>query len=648
MNRLHKLSDITVQFPDIPFERLSQAPVFQPELLQEKTREALRAFLHMPANQWMLVSSFEGAFAENWLNNLLTTLDFPDDATTLCSVNQAAKAAKVHLFYIQKTHEDAFQKAFAEKITQSKKNATCDWMELLTFQASDNSLKNYLLELMAGSEGSLPDISTLQYHAQPNKGYNPGVVFAKTLNWENVFGEFKAPFFKPGLVHLANHGVLILPVEELLAQPALWFQIKNICHNGEIKGIKNPNHLIPTPVLEANTLPLTLRILLVANHTTLGEFQHLDPDGFAKRVLYTNLLKHVETQTHFTPYLSWLNALRQQDGIALDFDKSAIAEMLSGLARITESRRELPFETAHLKTLMQLANQYAQREHKNCVSKTHIQQAMALIDAPMHAMMAELDQGLEEKLTYINTQDSAVGQINALTVLHLEGHPYTIGEAVRLTATIHLGDADLIDIERKAELAGHIHAKAMLIIHSFMTHHFSMEHQCPYSAALVFEQSYNEIDGDSASLAGLCALLSALSDTPIEQNIAVTGAIDQFGNVLTVGGVNQKIEGFFRACRIQGITGNQGVIIPAQNQHQLQLSEEVQEAILNEDFHVYTVTHVDEAIELLTDCPAHEPEDSDSEHVESIFSKIHKKLDHAHDHKPTKSWFQRLFNLSSG
>ena len=380
----------------------------------------------------------------------------------------------------------------------------------------------------------------------------------------------------------------------------------------------------------------------MANHGALGDFQHLDPDGFAKRALYASLLKHAETNTHFPEYLSWLNHVRIQDGINRDFDKSAIAQILSILARMSENHRELPFERSHIKTIMQLADQYAARENQTCISGVHIEQAMSLIDAPMHATIAELDHALEEKLTHIKTEGTVVGQVNALTVLHLDGHPYTIGEAVRLTATIHLGDGDLIDIERKAELAGHIHAKAMLIMHSFMTHHFSMEHQCPYSAALVFEQSYNEIDGDSASLAGLCALLSALSETPIEQNIAVTGAIDQFGNVLTVGGVNQKIEGFFRACKIQGLTGNQGVIIPAQNQKQLQLSTEVQEAILNERFHLYTVTHVDEAIELLTDCPAHEHEDDDQ--VESIFSKIQKKLDHAHDHKPTLPWFGRLWH----
>jgi Lon-like ATP-dependent protease len=222
----------------------------------------------------------------------------------------------------------------------------------------------------------------------------------------------------------------------------------------------------------------------------------------------------------------------------------------------------------------------------------------------------------------LQTDGEEIGQINGLSVIQVSGHPYDFGEPVRLTATVHLGDGDVADIERKAELAGHIHAKAMMIIHGYLSNKFGAENPSPLSANLVFEQSYHEIDGDSASLTGLCALLSALARQPIYQHFAVTGAVDQFGNVQAVGGVNEKIEGFFRVCKIHGLNGKQGILLPGTNAQQLNLSDEVIAAVAAGQFHIHPVDHVEEAIELLTGCVAGEPDMPDT-----LFGRIQQRLD---------------------
>ena len=208
---------------------------------------------------------------------------------------------------------------------------------------------------------------------------------------------------------------------------------------------------------------------------------------------------------------------------------------------------------------------------------------------------------VKDKQMLLQTAGEVIGQINGLSVISTYAEDFEYGEPTRITATIHSGgDGDISDIEHKADLAGQIHTKAMMIINGYLTNTFGREEAIPVSANLVFEQSYSEIDGDSASLTGLCAILSAMSHKPIKQNLSLTGSLDQLGNVQPVGGLNEKIEGFYRVCKIQGISGIQGVIIPDSNRQSLVLKDEVVEAVRNGTFHIYPVKTVDEAIELLT------------------------------------------------
>lgn len=223
-----------------------------------------------------------------------------------------------------------------------------------------------------------------------------------------------------------------------------------------------------------------------------------------------------------------------------------------------------------------------------------------------------------------------MGQVNGLTVVSVAGVEF--GEPSRITATIHYGDGDIIDIERKSELSGNIHTKGVMILSAYLAHHFARHEPMSVSATVVFEQSYHEVDGDSASLGELCCLISALADVPFKQSVALTGAIDQFGQVQAIGGVNEKIEGFFDLCALRGLDGSHRVLIPESNQKQLVLRPDIVQAVEQGQFHIHTVDHVDEALSYLCDMP-----------VKDLYRQV--KLNAHHEQESeNRSWWQRWFS----
>lgn len=283
------------------------------------------------------------------------------------------------------------------------------------------------------------------------------------------------------------------------------------------------------------------------------------------------------------------------------FDLPAVQLFCLWAARQSGDKRWIGIPELKLKSLVGEADFYAKG---SVIGVKQVLKAIAATDFRVNYLAeSELREHRDRQLL-IATQGAEIGQINGLSVVETYGSNYEFGEPVRITATLRAGgEGDVIDIERKAELAGQIHAKAMMIINGYLTKEFGSEQPLPVSASLVFEQSYSEVDGDSASLTGLCAVLSCLAGVPIRQDLAVTGAVDQFGHVQPVGGVNEKIEGFFRVCRLHGLSGSQGVVIPESCVNQLVLRPAVEKAIAEGRFHIYTVNHVTQAIKLLTTVP---------------------------------------------
>lgn len=520
---------------------------------------------------------------------------------------------------------------------------------ILKKQDNDQKIAHYLSLLsqhVAAGEGfSHPVLINLMVHRHDN---SMPIVHARQFTPEQLFGavHFQTEqgsvfshhhLLEPGLIHQANGGYLIVPIEELLEQPNLWFRLKNALVSRQIEWSRPAE--MAAFYFQPEAPPLDIHLILVGDRLAVAELYLMDRELDTLAFLRADILPECNVQRDFTAYLGWLSHLTNKYQL-LDLDGSALQELCRYSSRLTDHQHQLSLVEAQLVAILQLADVIARREQQLVITHAHLLQAQQEQDYRLSYLVEQSDLGVRDGQYLMQTQGQAVGQINGLSVIQITGHPYDFGEPVRLTATVHLGDGDVSDIERKSELAGHIHAKAMMIIHGYLANLFGAEHPSPLSANLVFEQSYHEIDGDSASLTGLCALLSALAKEPIYQHFAVTGAVDQFGNVQPVGGVNEKIEGFYRLCKIQGLTHQQGIILPASNRLQLNLSKEVTAAVASGQFHIYPVAHVVDAIELLTGCVAGSPEQPDT-----LFGRIRERLDdlngHGIEHGFLRRWFRR-------
>ncbi|UBO75825.1 Lon protease family protein [Aeromonas rivuli] len=500
-------------------------------------------------------------------------------------------------------------------------------------QKNDPKIADFLSDLAAhvalGLEFQHPVLINLLIHHDEQQA---PVVYGRDLNWDTLFGSINYQteqgsvyanqhLLEPGLMREANGGYLILQLDELLDQPHLWFKLKNAIFKGELDWNAYQEGKTLTPFFTPEATPIRLKLILVGDRLEVAEFQMLDRDMSERIFLRADLVSEVEIDDELPDFLGYLAWIRQRWSL-LDFTPAAQAALCRHASRLCDHQEWLSLSEVQLTALMRLADSLAREFEAQIIDHDHIVHALAEQDYRLNYLVEQSDQGVIDGQILLQTEGEEIGQINGLSVIQVAGHPYDFGEPVRLTATVHLGDGDVADIERKAELAGHIHAKAMMIIHGYLSNKFGAENPSPLSANLVFEQSYHEIDGDSASLTGLCALLSALARQPIYQHFAVTGAVDQFGNVQAVGGVNEKIEGFFRVCQIHGLNGKQGILLPGTNAQQLNLSDEVIAAVEQGMFHIHPVDHVEEAIEMLTGCVAGEPDMADT-----LFGRIQQRLD---------------------
>ena len=441
------------------------------------------------------------------------------------------------------------------------------------------------------------------HNKQDNFSATSNCLYSIWLESETLLGGVRQPddnniTLFPGLVHKANGGILILSLRALLTQPLLWHRLKHMVTEKRYDWFSS-DESNPLPI-SIPPIPLDLRVILVGDRISLADLQEYDPE-FYELALYGEFESTLSIQTDkqislWCQYIRFLAAKNDLPHV----ENTAFAELIKAGVRNTEDQSLLPLSPDWLTALLAQAAQYCQ---KNVIDADSIKTALSQKFWRESYLIDRFKAEFANNQVMINTQGQIVGQINGLSVIEYPGYPRTIGEPTRLSCLIHFGDGDLVDIDRKTELAGNIHAKGMMIMQSFIAAEFSITHQLPFSASLVFEQSYSEIDGDSASLAGLCAMISALSAQPIDQQLAVTGSIDQFGRVQPIGGVNEKIEGFFDICQQQGLTGQQGVIIPSANQNHLSLNDNVIQAIANQQFSIWTVDNIAEALYLLTGIP---------------------------------------------
>lgn len=400
---------------------------------------------------------------------------------------------------------------------------------------------------------------------------------------------------QPGLVHQANGGVLILSVRSLQAQPLMWLRLKQMIVQQRFDWL-SPDETRPLPV-QIPSMPLDLRLMLIGDRLGLGDFHDMEPE-LGELAIYGEFeveLPLVDIDG-MTLWCGYINALLQQKQLP-SLSADAWPVLFRQAVRYSGDQGSLPLCPQWLTRQLAEAALYAEED---AITANALEVALNARDWRNSYLAERMQDEIELGQILVETEGQVVGQINGLSVLEYPGHPYAFGEPARISCVVHLGDGEFVDVERKAELGGNIHAKGMMIMQAFLISELELDQPLPFSASIVFEQSYGEVDGDSASLAELCALVSALSQQPINQQIAVTGSVDQFGNVQPIGGVNEKIEGFFEACQRRGLTGSQGVILPTTNVRHLCLNQAVIEAVQQGQFHLWAVDTVAEALPLLT------------------------------------------------
>ena len=409
---------------------------------------------------------------------------------------------------------------------------------------------------------------------------------------------------KPGALHRANGGYLLLDVRKVLGQPFAWDALKRALQAREIRmeSLGQMVSLVSTVSLEPEPMPLDVKIVLFGDRIFYYLLQQYDPDFSELFKVAADFEERIErTPENQLLYARMLAALCAKDKL-LPLDRSAVARVIEHSARLAGDAWRLSTHMRSVADVLQEADFWTRELGLNVISQKQVQQAIDAQIRRQDRLREHLHEAILRGTLMIDTAGAVVGQVNGISVL--QQGDYAFAQPTRITATTRLGRGEMVDIEREAQLSGAIHSKGVLILSAFLASRYARNQPLALSASLVFEQSYGLVEGDSASLAELCALLSHLANAPVLQSLAVTGSVNQLGQVQAIGAVNEKIEGFFDICTARGLDGQHGVLIPATNVPHLMLRQDVVAAVSAGTFQIYAVDHVDSAIALLTGLPA--------------------------------------------
>jgi len=585
------------------------APTVEGEILENEAYEAL------PEAERKAIE----ANVEVWTERLADLLDeFPDwrrelrDALTR-AVRDALRPAVIHLMKgTRSTFADLPQVlAFLDGVAADLLDGDSEYAEDDEESGDDSSessslawrFHKYQVKVLVDHSGSTG--APVVYEDNPGYGNLVGRLEHLVRNGAQVstFNHLRA-----GALHRACGGYLVLDVGRLLGQPYAWEALKRALRSGEIRieppaeaqGWSGAVTLAPEPV------PCELKVILVGDRELFYLLMDEEPD-FAELF---KVAADFDDDLPRTPdnerrYAQLLAALARRNDLRA-FDRHALARLMEEGARFAEDARKLSLQTRKLVDLMREADYQAGIAGVARVGREQIDAALAARSRRADRYPRVVRASMLDGTTLISTSGARAGQVNGLVVVDLAGAAH--GHPARITATVRMGDGEVVDIERETELGGAIHSKGVLILTAFLASRYARHQPLSLSASLAFEQSYGQVEGDSASLGELCALLSALTQIPIHQRYAVTGSVNQFGEVQVIGGVNEKIEGFFDLCRERGLDGGHGVVIPVASLRHLMLREDVVEAARQGLFHVYAVNTVDEAMEVLTGVAAGEPD----------------------------------------
>jgi len=458
------------------------------------------------------------------------------------------------------------------------------------------------------------------------------VVFEDNPTYDNLIGriEHTAQFgalttdfghIKSGALHRANGGYLMVDAHKLLRSPYAWDSLKRALQSGKlsIESIGQSLSMVNTVSLEPESLDLKVQVVLLGEPSLYYMLSGLDPDFAELFKVASDFAELMDANDdNRNGYVRLLAMLARKDSLR-PLDRTAVARLLEHNSRLAGDRDKFTARVGLLHDVLREADYWAATTESRLISSQHVQQA---IDAQIHRadrIRERVHESIEHGTVMIDVEGSRVGQVNGLAMISMGN--FAFGRPTRLTARVRMGSGDVVDIEREVELGGPIHSKGVLILASYLGAHYAPDCPLSLSASLVFEQSYSGVEGDSASAAELFALLSAISGVPVKQSLAVTGSVNQHGQIQAIGGANEKIEGFFDVCHAKGLTGQQGVIIPEANVRHLMLRSDVVDAVSAGMFHVFPIATVDEGIALLTGMPTGERGES-GEYPEGTINRL--------------------------
>ncbi len=441
------------------------------------------------------------------------------------------------------------------------------------------------------------------------------VVFESNPTYSNLFGqiEFESEFgvlstdftkIKPGAIHRANGGYLVLHIYDIAKNFYVWDKLKRVLRNKEIavESLSKNLGLGNSETLQPEKIPVDLKLVLIGEpiyyyllYTQDEEFQKL----FKIKADFD--VEMDRSSVHIRDYARLISSVCSSENLC-HFDPGAVARVVDYGSRMAEDQRKLSTLFNKLVEIIYEANGWARYEKAEIVNAEHVQKAIAEKKYRSAMVEGKIQDQIDQDSLIINVFDRKVGELNGLAVYSMGD--YSFGKPVRITAKTFMGEKGLVNIEREIQMSGKIHSKGVLTLSGYMGAQYAQDKNLSLSASLTLEQSYSGIEGDSASSAELYALLSSLANLPLEQGIAVTGSVNQNGEIQPVGGINQKIEGFFQVCQRKGLNGKQGCIIPKKNLAQLMLDEMVVEAVRNSQFHIWAVESIDQGIEILSGLPA--------------------------------------------
>ena len=426
------------------------------------------------------------------------------------------------------------------------------------------------------------------------------------LEYENYYGSLKTDFtmLKPGLMHKANGGYIIFQAKDLLTNAMCYEELKRILRVKEIAidSTMEQRSSMAMISLKPEPIPLDVKVILIGNASIYHTLLSMDSDF---RKLFKIKVEFEETapidETNVNKLARFVHTFCEQEELP-PLDKSAMARLVEFASRLAGDKDKLSTRFTDIGQVVGEAGTWAKLDKAKVVTKQYIDKALAERIDRIKKYDEKYTEMIKENTLLINTKGSLVGELNGLTVMTIGD--YTFGKPSKITVNTYTGKGGVINIEREVELSGSTHSKGVYILSGYLGEMFAQDIPLCLTASICFEQLYNGVDGDSASSTELYGLLSSLSGIPIKQSIAVTGSVNQKGQIQPIGGVNEKIEGYFQICKMRGLDGSHGVMIPVQNVNNLQLSDEIVDAVKNKKFHIYAVSTIEEGIEVLTGVPA--------------------------------------------